>query len=520
MEPFKPRVTARDAAPDPSKHVKYTVGMVLGADDFTQEFAYLSGRDRWLARDLIGYGTAWGLKVGYEVEGQKGPRVVVEPGVAVAPSGQLIRVAPAQCAQLNAWLASNRAEAESRFVTSSSPPGTALTLYVVLCYRECPTDMVPIPGEPCRDENELMAPSRLADDFRLELRFDPPEQTEEDAVRDFVEWLKGIEVVEAGGSTLEDFLAAVREASHLWKSPPDSPPTDYMYGSPPAGVTIPASRVCQYLRAAFRVWTTELRPRWRPEWFDSHPCCEEHTQDKEKKKPEECVLLAELRVPLVHDAINDVWKVSDTADVQINEERRPYLLSLRMIQEWLLCGGGAAGMTPAAEGGAGGGAGSGGAGGGGAGGGGAGGGAGGAATGSPIVAAGRFDVEGRVPRGEGFTFGDLRVVRSSTNRLLYSLHGSWFNPNIRNFKYVVKGAGVATLQRGATNPGTFFEVIQLSEEEYAREFAREIGASPPTLPARNPGMVVRIFHVNLSELREPLDAGFMVEISRYNVRTL
>ena len=41
------------ADPNPAKHVNFNVGMVLGVDDFTQEFAYLSGRDQWLARDQI-----------------------------------------------------------------------------------------------------------------------------------------------------------------------------------------------------------------------------------------------------------------------------------------------------------------------------------------------------------------------------------------------------------------------------------------------------------------------------------
>ena len=50
------------AAPDSAKRVKYTLGMILGADDFEQEHAWLAGRDRWLARDLIGYGTANGLQ--------------------------------------------------------------------------------------------------------------------------------------------------------------------------------------------------------------------------------------------------------------------------------------------------------------------------------------------------------------------------------------------------------------------------------------------------------------------------
>src|SRR5215510_14292294 len=77
---------------NPAKHVNYTVGMVLGVDDFTQEFAYLSGRDQWMARDLIGYGTVRGLKVATEIDSVKGPRVIVDPGVAVSPSGQMICV--------------------------------------------------------------------------------------------------------------------------------------------------------------------------------------------------------------------------------------------------------------------------------------------------------------------------------------------------------------------------------------------------------------------------------------------
>ena len=88
------------AAPDPAKHVNYNLGMVLGVDDFTQEFAYLSGRDQWIVRDLIGYGTARGLKVIAEDDSVKGPRVVVEPGVAVSPGGQMICVPTAQCAYL------------------------------------------------------------------------------------------------------------------------------------------------------------------------------------------------------------------------------------------------------------------------------------------------------------------------------------------------------------------------------------------------------------------------------------
>ena len=200
--------------PDPTKHVKYNLGMVLGVDDFNQEFAYLSGRDQWLARDLIGYGTVRGLRVKVGVDTEKGPRVEVEPGVAISPRGQLICVPTAQCAYLRDALASRGNE----FVTS--PSSDVAELYVVLCYRDCPTDDVPIAGEPCRSEAELKASSRLTDDFMLELRSKAPNQREENAVRDFVEWLKRIDVSDtiANSTPLNQFLAAIRAAAEPWLS--------------------------------------------------------------------------------------------------------------------------------------------------------------------------------------------------------------------------------------------------------------------------------------------------------------
>ena len=114
------------AAPDPAKHVNYNLGMVLGVDDFTQEFAYLSGRDQWMMRDLIGYGTARGLKVTTEDDSVKGPRVLVEPGVAVSPGGQMICVPTAQCAYLKNWAADHAADIGSSSraapVVAVSPP--------------------------------------------------------------------------------------------------------------------------------------------------------------------------------------------------------------------------------------------------------------------------------------------------------------------------------------------------------------------------------------------------------------
>ena len=211
MSGFSTLASPGAAQPDPTKHVNYTLGMVLGVDDFTQEFAYLSNRDQLLARTLHGYGTVCGLRVTYSPN-DGNPQMIVEPGMAVTPRGQFVSVPVTQCAQINAWLQANSAEVEQR--RQGVDPSAPLPLYVVLCYRECPTDMAPIPGEPCRSEDEAMAPARLADDYRLELRFVPPEQTEEQALRAFVDWLNDIEIVAGGASStsLEDFAEAVRQA--------------------------------------------------------------------------------------------------------------------------------------------------------------------------------------------------------------------------------------------------------------------------------------------------------------------
>lgn len=335
MSCFSAKVTTANVAePNPTKHVNYNLGMVLGVDDFTQEFAYLSGRDQWMARDLIGYGTVRGLKIDSDKDGEKGPRIAVEPGVAVSPRGQMICVPTAQCAYLKDWIEQHSSE------LASSPLSDVVQLYVVLCYRDCPTDNVPIAGEPCRSEDQLVAASRLTDDFSLELRLKPPNQREEDAVRDFVEWLKQIEVTDAvvSSTPLDQFLDAIRAAAAQWftsppASPLSSPPGDFMFGSPPGFIHISSADVCEYMRAAFRLWVTELRPKWIARW---QGCAATHFETDDQTE-EDCVMLAELTVPIVAASPGN-WTVADHPPVQVDESRRPLVIHTRMLQEWLLCG--------------------------------------------------------------------------------------------------------------------------------------------------------------------------------------
>jgi hypothetical protein len=317
--------------PDPRKHVHFTSGMVLGVEDLQQEFVYHQYQNHWLARDAIGYGTLSGLKV--EVDATQ---IAVLPGAALSPRGQLIRVAPKQCASLDAWL--RLPETQQRLTELGVAAAATFTAYVVLCFRDCQTDPLPIPGEPCRCDSEAMAASRITDDFRLELRLEAPVQREENAIRDFVEWLRQIRTTgaDSGYASVAEFLVAIRTAALDLNSPLESPP-DFLYGSPPESLVIPCCHLCDYLRAALHLWVTELRPMWQARWSarTGGGCGCHGEEHDEGRDAEECLLLAALQVTLG-------GSTTSVGGVEVDDRRRPLVVHLRMLQELLLCGRGAA----------------------------------------------------------------------------------------------------------------------------------------------------------------------------------
>jgi hypothetical protein len=334
MSTFAPSAGPQVAPPDPTKHVNYSLGMVLGVDDFTQQSAFHWGYDQRIVRNLIGYGVIAGLRVSVDVDIARGPRVQVAPGEAVTPSGKLVCVSPTQCAYLNDWLQANRPDVDAL----GSPPPSSVSLAVVACYRECETDDVPIPGEPCRTDDELMAASRLKESFSVEFRLTPPAQLEEDAVRDYVAWVRSLPVTTSAGPGIDAFLAALRAAADLEGSPPASPPglLDFLLTSPPGGLEIPQDDAAAYYQALLRFWVEELRPRLRS--VSGAECGCGGGGVGELDPDADCILLAELEVPVAIDGVSGELLVADTPDVTIDDTRRPTLLHLRMLQEIVLQG--------------------------------------------------------------------------------------------------------------------------------------------------------------------------------------
>lgn len=332
---------------DPLKRVNYTFGLVLGVDEFQQEQTYFLSKDRSHYRLAHGYGTIRGLQV--QVVTTPDLEVQVSPGVAISPAGQEIHVPQLMCAKLNDWLSNNQAQLAG-LVDSSQP----LSLCLVLGYRECATDTVPVPGEPCRTQQDAMAPSHLADSFQLKLCLNAdwltsppmspasnglqtsglccrPRQREENATRRFGELLHRIRITDNAlvftqeadlenlVRTIETLEGPCTPPSSPPSSPPGSPPSSPP-GSPPwdtGPIYLATETAPEFLRAAFRVWVTEVLPAIAAKNAQSGCACDPS------------LLLAELQF-----SINNNWQV--TGPVTIDESCRPILVETRLLQECLI----------------------------------------------------------------------------------------------------------------------------------------------------------------------------------------
>lgn len=115
-----------------------------------------------------------------------------------------------------------------------------------------------------------------------------------------------------------------------------------MYGMPPSILAIGRADACRYFRAAYRLWAVELRPKWNASWWDAQSCgCgPADTTTTTASKPESCVLLTRVGIPLVATSItgSTVWQVASSPDPAIDDEDRPFIVPTRMLQESLWCG--------------------------------------------------------------------------------------------------------------------------------------------------------------------------------------
>jgi hypothetical protein len=294
-------VSTDNAPLKPNKRVSYPFGMVLGADDFRQEQQHHEWKSRLSNLLLHGSGTVCGLRVTPR-EDAGDIEIRVTSGYAVSPHGNWIWVEKELCARLGEWIARNAP-------LTSPPMSGPQTLYVNLCYDECATDLVPIAGQPCANDEDSRAPSRILETARAEFSWTQPSPAVERQFRAFGDIMMSVEIADGvlSPDDSQHLIDLVRNLGATITSPP-------LPLSPPVGtIRLSGPTACETIREALAVWTTEVCPTLEP-----------------AEGSDDCVMLACVRLEL------DGSGALINSSVEVNNCERPVLVPDRLKQE-LFC---------------------------------------------------------------------------------------------------------------------------------------------------------------------------------------
>lgn len=309
----------------PDLRVNYQFGLVLGVDEFEQEDLYLRERDERAARSLHGYGTATGLHVtaARPMIAPDDVEVRVEPGIAIDQYGRPVVIRTAQCARVGTWIAAREAQATADQQPSPLQahlrPSGDLTLYVVAEYSSCLDALVPLPGNPCGSDDDVMAASRIRDSWHLDLRWEPPPMPHWDGVRALADLLLPIELHDGSLINSDELLLAAYIRALATGAPA---PTVAL----PLVPVLPRTGAREALDRLLTIWITEVRPTLAP--------------DLVQPAGEAAVLLSTLTV-VPASPFDGAAPVVDAFTLP-DDEGRPYLAPTQLIQELVQMGGGVA----------------------------------------------------------------------------------------------------------------------------------------------------------------------------------
>jgi hypothetical protein len=150
----------------------YFTGKLMVERDFTDEQRYFRERLRLHNQRLHGSGVACGLAVTQHANPTCQDRyVVLQPGGAVDCCGNDILVTLADTVDLHAFPAFKALVDE--------PDGEDHVVQISICYRECPTEEIPVLYDECGCDDSQCAPNRILESYALDVVIDPPEAPNE-----------------------------------------------------------------------------------------------------------------------------------------------------------------------------------------------------------------------------------------------------------------------------------------------------------------------------------------------------
>ncbi len=143
----------------------FFTGKMMGVGEFTTESLYHAEKMRHHNLRLHGWGVVCGLKVSQHPSVDCRNRyLVVDPGSALDCCGREILVTQQEYVDIGGHPGVLQAAADEFLHT----------LEIAVCFKDCPTEDVPVLYDECGCDDTQCAPNRILESFEFEVRLDPP----------------------------------------------------------------------------------------------------------------------------------------------------------------------------------------------------------------------------------------------------------------------------------------------------------------------------------------------------------
>ncbi len=174
----------------------YFTGKLMVERDFTDEQHYFMEKLRLHNQRLHGSGIVCGLQiVQHDNPACRDRYVILQPGTAIDCCGKEILVTEPEVIDLHAFpelqelLQQNNDEAH--------------TLQLRICYRECPTEDIPVLYDECGCDDTQCAPNRILESYRIELAIDP-EIDAQPVLQPALDWASTVNIAHAREAVLHE----------------------------------------------------------------------------------------------------------------------------------------------------------------------------------------------------------------------------------------------------------------------------------------------------------------------------
>src|SRR5579872_5280306 len=143
----------------------FFTGKLMGAADFVAESHFHGEKMRHHNVRLHGWGVVCGLKVHqHPSDPCRNRYVIVELGSAIDCCGHEILVPAQEIVDVG----------QNPAVRDKTNDGKLHTLQLVACFRECPTEDVPVLYDECGCDDTQCAPNRVLESYAFDVLVDPP----------------------------------------------------------------------------------------------------------------------------------------------------------------------------------------------------------------------------------------------------------------------------------------------------------------------------------------------------------